>query len=276
MCIITATVSSVDSTNIFVMPSTDKSRQLTVYNNRIATTTKNLMILPVPYPQSIQFESSIMNYKTLFNDINKSFRKTTLELLRSIRTHETLKIYDIGSYKVSIANSVQDIMNLDKTFFSNPEELYEVLQDEYLYPFGFLVCALKEGESAYNPLAYSHSIWKDQLFVPTRHYHPGDMSGNNLYSFTQDWDHKIFSVGVPFTTDTHAPTEFMPLSTNKLEWKHFPSEFQWGNHLPLRRLQIKGGYKNIDITFPLYSHSHPTYQASFLGMQNGLIKFFNK
>lgn len=277
MCIITGKVDSVHSTKIFTMPSKDKHRQLTVYSNSVSVPSKTLMILPVPYANSIKFEDSVIHYSTLFTDISKSFRRTQLYSLSANRSAETnIKVYDVGSYNVSIANSIQDILNLDRTYFANPQEIFDLLHDDYIYPFGFLVCTLKQGETQYKPLAYSHTLWKDQLFVPTRHYHPEDRQGNHLQSFTHDWDHEIFSLAVPFTTDTHAPTDYMPLSQNHLDWNIFSPEFQWGNDIPLRRLEIKGGYKNIDITFPLYSFSAAPYTPSFLGMKRGLKKFFNK
>jgi hypothetical protein len=253
------------------------TRQLTVYSNTVRTPKKNLMILPVPYPHSVQFEPG--SYRDLFTDINSSFYKTTLDQVwatRNINTSTPLPIYNVGSYQVSIAMSVQDILRADRTLFSNLEELVEILQDDYHSPFGFLLCVLKEGGASYEPLVYTHNLYKGELFVPTKHYHPSSKGRSHMQSFTHDWDHKIFSLGTPLCTETHSPSSYMPYKHNSLKWFMFPQDFQWGNGVPLRRLEIKGGYKNIDIHLPLTSRPALPYTPLFKGIEKGLRGFFNR
>ena len=252
MCIITGSVAYVGATKLLVMPSTDTLRQLTVYSNNVTSYSKNLMILPVPYPSTIRFELLTMDYDTLFVDAKKSFKKLwkneSQENTRSI--HNTLEIFDVGSYKVSIAHTVQDLLHIDKSLFNNSENLVEHLKDEYPPPFGFLVCMLKEGSSSYKPLAYSHDLWNNALFLPTKHYHPDTKTKMHMQPYINNWDHEIYSLGTPITYETHS-LSYMPHQQHNLNLSYFSKDFQHLSLPPLRRLDIKGGYKNIDIILQL-------------------------
>ena len=66
MCIIAGEVRRVAGTKLFVMPSSDGRRQITVYSNKVDTPGANVMCLPVPNPESIEFE-------TVYNDLFKDY-----------------------------------------------------------------------------------------------------------------------------------------------------------------------------------------------------------
>lgn len=56
MCILNED-SNVTATKIFVAPDKTKTKQLTVYSNQVGSeSNNNMMILPVPYPNTVKFK----------------------------------------------------------------------------------------------------------------------------------------------------------------------------------------------------------------------------
>ena len=73
MCIISYPVLLVNSTNIFVGPNKNYTRQITVYSNKVHNTkTDNAMILPVPYASTVQL-FDLSKYPNFFKDIDNCF-----------------------------------------------------------------------------------------------------------------------------------------------------------------------------------------------------------
>ena len=275
MCIIAGPVKSVSSTRIFVAPSTQGDRQLTVYSNTVQTDARNLMILPVPNPQTVQFEPKAMQYKNLFQDAKYSFHtrmleSATLSMTRSA-PHSTLDVIDVGSYKASIAYSVDDLLRLNAGVFGdlNPK-LLDMLRSTYGDRFGFVCCILNEGGNTYEPIAYSHVRGSaHSLFVPTKHYHVHNINPLIEYSYanesirnfyegalhaatkwSDDWDHEIYSIGTTAASaHKQGHTDYIPKEKNEIDWSQFSSGYKWGPNHRLHRWCMQGEFHNVDLEF---------------------------
>lgn len=202
MCIFAGEVESVKSTRIFVCPNRDYTRQITVYKNKVNTTdTHNAMILPVPFVDSIRLHEGI----TKWNEKVKGFFDVCSDCF-SVRNggrrsrgfssefvpHAAgnIAVLDYGNFNVSIVRNVDDMTRLDSLFGVNVSPTtMEVLRRYYSKGWGFLVCKLKPEETEYHPIAYSHQIHGNAMFVPTRHQHGGDEPES--YSV---YDHIIYVV----------------------------------------------------------------------------------
>lgn len=252
MCIVPFPIYSISSTKLFVLPSKDQTRQMTVYQNDVDSKDENCMILPFPGPQSLQLHK--VRYKAMFQDLAKSVYKpptrsyefrelaVTASLSRSI---EYIPVISHGSYLVSIAETLEDLHRINPTVFELPPDLLPFFAKHYTSEFGYLVCKLKEGKHEYEPLCYSHQLHSSKkLFVPTLHYHD---HGNGAKTELADWAHKIYSCG----TTKQANRDYMSYKENKVLWKRFPDEFQIGQDNPVRCAEIWGNYPNKDIVFEI-------------------------
>lgn len=302
MCIITGPVRSVQQTKIFVMPSTDihmegegqEQRQLTVYKNNVHTVSENMMILPVPWPETVRFEEEFMKtYPTLFTDLEKSLYRfssptqtQTLSFTRSA-VSTPLPVLKVGSYEVSVVPSAKELSNLNTSVFSLSPELKGLLAAHYSAPFGFLCCKLRAGLQSYEPLAYSHRRWKQtSLFVPTMHYHAhvevasrdvlgysyfGEVSSaSGLAAVEKDpeWDHSIYSM---YTESSYSHASLTDsLEGNALDAKRFPRGFEIGQHDQVRCWEKKGVWKNVDVEFPLLNLADTRWHATLQSIKNAL------
>lgn len=285
MCIITGAVRSVKQTLLFVAPSlsfydsNQEPRQLTVYQNTVDTMQENLMILPVPYPDTVRFERDVMQYATLFEDLHSSLQHPPITLsapaTRSLSTRSSpatpLPVFDVGSYRVSVVPSVVELDRLNRGVFSLSEDLKELLHREYAArppliasPFGFLCCKLRAGAQTYEPLAYSHRrLHVNRLFVPTMHYH-AHHGERELYGYSYfgeefpthimhdadpHWDHKVYSIGT-VREQAHL-SDSMPKGKNVLNTKALPPDYQFPSTAPVHIWEKQGKWKNIDLEFPL-------------------------
>jgi hypothetical protein len=277
MCIILKPVRSVTNTKIFVAPSLPFStdRQLTVYLNSVNTLDSNMMILPVPYPDSLKFEKSVMEYKSLFEDLHASLR--WLEYLSATTrsafspSNRTLPVFTVGSYSVSVAQSVQDLNNLNTSVFSLPLDLKHMLEGTYgpsasEIPFGFLCCKLRPGLQTYEPIAYSHRrIYSNKLFVPTKHYHAQE-NQRKLWGFSYfgnedplslglhsqeepHWDHIVYSIQT-IPDEAHHSNAY-PKQPNSLDLSILPKEYQFSQGDVVHCWEKKGRWKNDDLLFSL-------------------------
>jgi hypothetical protein len=251
MCIISGQVHYVANTRIFAYPYND--RQMTVYQNQVGTGKQALMILPVPYPQSIRFEEAVMKTPDFFGLCERSFTiEHTLSVTRSLsaegQAKQYLEVRNIGPYAVSVANTLEDIQRLDPSVFQLEEELTFLLQGQYPSPFGFLCCVLRRGEQKYEPLAYSHKrLFPDRLFLPTLHYHthPGD------FGHTEEWSHDIYTL-LTSPYEAHTDSKARPKIPNHLDTDRFPPSGTDNRSLrmvPLRKWSKHGPYKNVDLEF---------------------------
>lgn len=255
MCIILGQVHRVSQTKLFVLPNKDKTRQMTFYSNAVHTPDENMMILPVPNSEdSIQLHK--IQYKKLFEDLKRSVKSTyespshnfnTRSLYASAFTErKPLEIISHGSYLVSIAPRLEDLLRLDESVFDFTPELYSFFGNHYSREFSYICCVLKPGLEAYEPLCYSHPIHSSgRLFVPTLHYHN---HGNQVNTDSADWDHTIYSVN----TEEKANRGFTSNYYNNVEWRHFPEEYQKINVTSVRCASISGHYPNKDISFAIW------------------------
>lgn len=258
MCIILGEVHSVTQTKLFVLPNKDKSRQMTFYSNAVNTPETNMMILPVPTGGRGEgaIELHTIKYKSMFEDLKRSVesiykKRTPNHLTRGYSlsasiSHETLEIIAHGSYLVSIAPQLEDLLRLDMNVFHLTSELVQFFAKHYSREFSYLCCVLKKGSEAYEPLCYSHPLHSSgKLFVPTLHYH---VHGSRVETDHADWDHTLYSVG----TEEKANRGFTSNYYNNVEWSRFPEEYQKINVSSIRCAEIKGFQKNTDIAFALY------------------------
>jgi hypothetical protein len=261
MCIILGEVYNVSKTKLFVLPNKDKSRQMTFYSNVVGTPQQNMMILPVPcgssHPQNDgQIELHQIHYKGMFDDLKRSvksiYRESAsmytsrgLSLSASVQ-RDTLEVFDHGSYLVSIAPQIEDLLRLDTTLFEFTPELFEFFAKHYTREFSYICCVLKPGTKDYEPLCYSHPIHSsNKLFVPTLHYHT---HGGEVHTEHADWDHLIYSVN----TEEKANRGYTSNYSNNVNWSKFPPEFRKLPVSSVRCAEIKGNYPNKDISFGLY------------------------
>lgn len=191
-------IKAVASTQLFCGVNKEKTKQITIYANTINNVIKNnVMILPVPFPTSVIFHN-LEKYKDFFSDCKNSFYDATSSKYLSSNSYgveykceSMLKVYDIGSYKVSLAHSLDDLKRVDNSVFELSKGLDQMLKKYYSNPiFGFIICKLAEGNEKYHPFAYSHNITDGKVFIPTRHYHDNtnliynnyDMFSNKSYT----------------------------------------------------------------------------------------------
>ncbi len=190
MCMISKEIKKVAGTKIFVGVNNDKTKQMTVYANTVDNSSRNnAMVLPVPFPNSVVFHN-LEKYQDFFTDCDDSFVNMTRSLdsrkflNMSYEGSEKLDVYDVGSYKVSLAMCLDDLQRVDTKVFELSKGLDSMLNTHYSNPiFGFIICKLADGNEKYHPFAYSHNIASEKVFIPTRHYHD-----ENINSFYGNYD----------------------------------------------------------------------------------------
>jgi hypothetical protein len=180
MCLISTPIQKVSKTKILVGPNHNKSRQLTVYSNFVNNISdSNAMVLPVPLPNSVQF-INLSGYTDLFEDCAECFYNPNR--LRSLGTFSTnsyntrddkpLEVFNVGSYQVSLAKSLEQLNRVDLKVFTLSPGLKQTLEMFYYQPYwGFIICKLAKGSEEYHPFGYSHDIIDNKIYIPTRHYH---------------------------------------------------------------------------------------------------------
>jgi hypothetical protein len=177
MCVISGEIKRVSDTNILCGLSDDKQRQIIIYSNQVDNITKNnAMILPVPLPNTLQFHN-LINYKELFSDCKNCFYDPNTSfsygnLPKNKLKSNKLEVFNVGSYKVSIAQTIDDLERVDTSVFELSNNLSEFMKNSYNEPyFGFIICKLNVGSEKYHPFGYSHDVFNNELFVPTKHFH---------------------------------------------------------------------------------------------------------
>ena len=290
MCIVSLDVASIAKTKILVGISKDKKRQLTVYSNQIENhSNNNAMILPVPFPETVQFVN-LSNYKNLFEDCQSCFynasrgfntRSATLSANFDL---SKLEVFHIGSYKVSLAMNLSDLKRVDESVFVLSDGCEETLNKNYKENYwGFIICKLAKGKEDYHPFGYSHDILNNQVFIPTKHYHQKSnynvINKNNYNSDTinsspmfqmftlnrsfnsnredliaDDWSHEIYLYNVP-----NPRNNLNGVSTTGFERWNGKNEvdlnkilFDLGDLKFFDKLKIIGAHPNVDLVVPAY------------------------
>lgn len=177
MCIISGEIKEVSKTKIFCSLNKNKTRQITIYSNEVDSMKENnLMILPVPFINSVKFHN-LSQYKDFFNDCSQSFHRNlksygSLSMNRSIKSNALLEVFDVGSYKVSVLENLNDVARLNPEYFYLTNDVVKYLKNHYDNELiGFIICKLDVGKKQYHPFAFSHNSNSDKLYIPTRHYH---------------------------------------------------------------------------------------------------------
>jgi hypothetical protein len=167
----------VAKTKIFSCPTADKKRQLTVYSNTVDTPAENVMLLPVPHPETVVLETV---HKEIFEECDASFSRGRGEFLcesdsstLTAMSGGYLSIRDHGSYQVVLVPSMEDLDRIPPDFVTLSGGVKDYVRKHYGDGrFGILLCKLKAGAVNYEPFAYSHALLEEgRLFIPTRHYH---------------------------------------------------------------------------------------------------------
>jgi hypothetical protein len=294
MCIISGPIEDVDSTKIFIAPNKAGNRQLTIYSNKVANLSPgNAMILPVPFPQTVEFHN-MNSYTTLFEDCSSCFIKPTsrgvskdMSLLfnnSSDSDHERcLRVYNVGSYQVTLALSLSDLKRVDAAVFTLSLGCSEVLSKDYADPmYGFIICKLADTNKSYHPFGYSHKIQGSALFIPTKHYHNHAIMRDRFYndmssaaelvagniddaetSMTDDWEHEIYLYNATCQPDQEFTN--MSSSHDNFLWKgknyvqtHKLGGFEIGQLMHFEKHVITGRKRNIDLyaTIDMSYNSH--------------------
>lgn len=282
MCIISGTINEVAKTKIFCGLNKDKTRQITIYSNEVdSAVDNNLMILPVPFIETVKFHD-LSSYSNFFEDCEKTFYNSKSTNYSNsandsfgIRSMSILKVFDVGSYKVSILDSVKDLGRLDTKQFHVTNEVAVYLHKFYNHKnIGFIVCKLNRGKQLYHPFAFSHKANSSKLYIPTKHYHVHSKMENlnygsyastyadvpkqtQLYSTDEmaeqdedDWDHDIYiynasskgnNIVEQADSKKYGWTGKVKINFEKLD---FDLDTECKN---FQKINIVGSCKNIDI-----------------------------
>jgi hypothetical protein len=180
-------IEQVSKTNIFVGLNSSKTSQITIYSNFVSNNSNgNAMVIPVPFPSTVKFHD-VSCIKNFFKIVDQSFyrmaqtfgmRSDSFSLTNSAKTKSVLEVFSVGSYNVSLANNLSDISRLDKDVFTLSSGLAKTLGEHYSDPvWGFIVFILARDKKDYNPFAFSHALYNNKIYIPTRHYHDSMESG---------------------------------------------------------------------------------------------------
>lgn len=197
MCIMAMPVRSVSNTRIFIGRNAD--RQLTIYEMSVELATPgNAMILPVPAESA--GDVTLINMEQapkFFDDLDRVFQPMTLGMSKGARRSrgvDHLQVHEVGSYLVSIAEGLADLDRLNPEVFQVSPAAMQALGPHYSRVNGqkhvFIVAQLTES-GKFHPLAYTHPVPAEGLFVPTRHEHGHDHEAHP-HGDRADWDHHIY------------------------------------------------------------------------------------
>lgn len=208
MCIFAEPVHRVSNTKLYIAPNADRTRQLTVYEMKVELAGDgNAMILPVRGNVEDVGLIDMTDFQNFFAYVEEVFQAPTRSLSFGTKgmnyDDDCLVVHDIGSYKVSLAPTIDDLDRLDPEVFTVSKAAKNALRaSQDGHEGGFVVAVLTQS-GEYHPLAYTSTIVDGKLFVPTRHEHGSNMpmvsrvvsriTGHEM----ADWDHDIYYVGGP-------------------------------------------------------------------------------
>jgi hypothetical protein len=273
MCIMAMPVRSVSNTRIFI--GTDGTRQLTIYEMAVELAARrqaanstvapgNAMILPAPAesPEDIELIDMTKD-KGFFDGLDRIFANPRGMRSRSLSKgmSDSLKVHQVGSYSVSIADTLNDLDRLNPEVFTLSPAAKQALGPNYSRINGpkhvFIVATLRES-GKFHPLAYTHPNPADgRLFVPTRHEH-GDGEGE-----TASWDHHIYHQSpradfselpsgknhrVALTAEDNTKYVVQPWARYTVETVPELAPFIFvGESAPIVRSKFSGTLKNMDL-----------------------------
>jgi hypothetical protein len=249
-----------DQTKIFVASDASKTHQITVYSNRITTTKSNIMIIPVPYPQSVKI-IDISKISNIFTDLDNNF------INNNENSFQETKI--CGSYKCTIVMSLPELNHINHDIFGHINDHIKYILERYYLSFGFIVCCIKpQNENTYEPLAYSHRLLPSGcLFIPTRcQYNTKGFTPSIFPSFDYSTDVDISMEITMYDEDddmvqNHEIYSFNTLkkygnSIKKAGPIHFKSNilnFDFGKINSINKLVLNGKCTNRDLILKIES-----------------------
>jgi hypothetical protein len=148
------------------------------------------MVIPVPFPSTVSIHD-VSHIKNFFKLVDKSFYRISntlgmrdgysFNMSDSIKSRSTLEVFSVGSYNVSLAQNLSNISRLDKNVFVLSSGLAKTLQSHYSDPvWGFIVFVLARDKKDYHPFAFSHALYNNKIYIPTRHYHDTHVMGSGV------------------------------------------------------------------------------------------------
>ncbi len=240
MCILLHGVEDIGDTKIFVAPNAKQTKQITVFKNFIKNgAPNNAIILPCPYPETIEF-ISLENFKKFFTTCEKLF----------LMAPETLFVQQLGSYIATVVPSISDFSKLDEKFVVT-QDCLNLLRDEYFGKnMGFIVCQLMEGAQNYHPFGYSHKL-PPKLFLPTKHY-------NGERKAFEKFNHNIYVYnGICMSDLNYKISLYTRTAENYLEL------FEIGKCHTFYKYRISGVFRNTDIEVPIFKPCEETKKSSW-------------
>ncbi len=250
MCIINDPA-VVSRTKILVAPDYHRLSQLTVYSNEVETNTKNnMMLLPVPNPESVQF-IDLSDYDDIFTDLEMHFGSRGSRG-GGLTKSAFLEVVSVGSYRATLVKTFKDLNNIDPEIFGKvSQNIKDILFNQYHHGnennFGYIVCKLTGGEKfKYHPFAYTHELVKSgKLFVPTLHVHDGENA-----KAEEHWDHCIYSINTAKQGgDESRDNRDLYAPSGKYFDKQKISQFDSCSFKVLNKKYLSGLYENKDVEY---------------------------
>lgn len=282
-------IEKISDTKILVCANNDKTEQMIVYSNFVDNSNNfNAMVLPVPLAHSVKF-IDLTHYTDIFVDCENCFDRqipkssALFSNLSANYSNTPLKVFNVGSYKVSLAMNLNDLKYVDSNVFILSPGLDKILKTYYYQPYwGFIICKLASGPENYHPFAYTHEIIDGKIFVPTRHYHQEanqfnflGLQGYNedLYliasnfmentlginTYANDWSHDIYFYNInPYlnkNVNKMRSTILYEWKKNKLfDCNKIGENFNFGECEIFEKIKIQGNQPNIDLIVPLIAN----------------------
>ena len=260
MCIMAEPVVSVTNTRIFA-GSNLNGRQALVYAMSVQLSNRvgrgNAMILPVPVGVEGAGSIELIDLSLLpdfFMPLDELFRPRSRSMSKgmSLGMDDDLEVHKVGKYDVSIVPTVDDVKRLNSSVFEVSADTEHTLREHYPVGFAFVVSQLRESGD-FHPLAYTHPLVGERLFIPTRHEH-----GKGASDRSPKWDHTIYYQGGELDV---VPAEQRNMASRQtIDATRYMSDFSAdvGDKVPalapyivsrgITRVKAQGRLPNIDLT----------------------------
>lgn len=245
MCFIGQPINYISNTKIIIIANS--SEQITIYSNCINNIyDDNVMIIPVPNPESVSFI-----------DID-SINSLLLEYI--IDNDKDDSDYIIDNYYTKIYNNIDELLNANNKDFLlssyciNELHSYSGSTSNSNKLWGFIVCKLNKGNIKYMPIAYKHKMITNHAYIPTRVYYKSEYlySYINIYEYLPfynyySWDHEICLINTKGTVLLNSISS--ERSNKKLNLPinlSFNNILNLKNNINIEKYIIKGKQLNID------------------------------